>query len=341
MKTTVKYRMFLIWLAILSLSGFLWLSPANVAVTQTSNLTAYKEAISRLAQFNDQVSSMRSVVNKPLGPYPIHTRCTWCSKREWWGFGFCTEETTETWDTEVDFTWTRQTLSSMLDQAQRNTNTFSNRYEPTQAWINSLPGFSEKFDAKADIILAVQADIKAGVGPNDQQRQTVTQALLELTQDLGRSSSLLQYATSALDDFLQQQSSYKEAIRQAINDADRSAQEALTNLENQSKTHRCQDGLNEKYADIRADFSRSLQEISGAFGMLEGSSREAEESLAKLLGFVVNSQTELKTILNLVNAAGNDKLGSFLEQLHLNAAKKQWRELANSLGSLSDKGMRR
>jgi len=55
----------------------------------------------------------------------------------------------------------------------------------------------------------------------------------------------------------------------------------------------------------------------------------------------VNSQTELKTILNLVNAAGNDKLGSFLEQLHLNAAKKQWRELANSLGPLSDKGMRR
>lgn len=330
MKNLAKCRMLPIWLVILLLSTALWLLPANVAVAQTSNVAAQKEAISRLDQFNNQVSNMRSVVNKPLGPYPIHTRCTWCSKKEWWGFGFCTEETTETWDTEVDFTWTRQTLSRMLDQAQRNASTFSSRYEPTQAWINSLPGFSTKFDAKADIILAVQADIKAGVGPNDQQRQTVTQALLELTQDLGRISSLLQDATSALAAFLQQQSSYKEAIRLAINDADRSAQEALTNLENQSKTHRCQDGLKEKYDGIRADFSRSLQEISNAFRMLEGSSREAEESLGKLLGSVVNSQTELRTVLNSVNAAGNDELGSFLGQLRLNAAKRQWRDLADS-----------
>lgn len=329
--------MFLIWLAILSLSAFLWLSPANVAVTQTSNVTTQKGAISRLAQFNNEVSNMRSVVNKPLGPYPIHTRCTWCSKHKWWGLGLCTEKTTETWDTEVDFTWTRQKLSRMLDQAQRDISTFSSRYELTQAWINSLPEFSAKFDATADIILAVQADIKAGVSPNDQQRQTVTQALLELTQDLGRSSSLLQDATTALAAFLQQQSSYKEAIRQAINDADRSAQEALTNLENQSKTHRCQDGLNEKYAGIRADFSRSLQEISDAFRMLEGSSREVEGSLASLVGFVVNSQSQLQTVINLVNAAKNDELGSFLERLHLNTAKKQWRDLADyAVGKLSN-----
>ncbi|MEG4581022.1 hypothetical protein QUA71_15615 [Microcoleus sp. MON1_C5] len=337
MKNKAKCRMLPIWLVIVLFSAVLWVLPADVAVTQISNVTGQKEAISRLAQFNNQVSNMRSVVNKPLGPYPIYTRCTWCSEKKWWGLGLCTKTTTETWDTKVDFTWTRQTLSRMLDQAQRNASTFSSRYEPTQAWINSLPGFSAKFDATADIILAVQADIKAGVGPNDQQRQTVTQALLELTQDLGRSSSLLQDATSSLAAFLQQQSSYKEAIRQATNDADRSAQEALTNLGNQSRTHRCQDGLNEKYAGIRADFSRSLQEISDAFRMLEGSSREVEGSLASLLGFVVNSQSQLQTVINLVNVAKNDELGSFLERLHLNAAKKQWRDLADyAVGKLSN-----
>jgi len=315
-----------IWLVIVLLSAALWLLPADVAVAQISNVTGQKEAIFRLDQFNNQVSNMRSVVNKPLGPYIISTGCTWCSQEF---LGLCIEHRSETWSTSVDFKITRERLSGMLDQAQQNASTFSSRYERTQAWINSLPGFSAKFDATADIILAVQADIEAGVGPNDQQRQSVTQALLDLTQHLGKSSSLLQEATSSLATFLQQQISDKEAIGQVINDADSYAQQVFTRLENDSRTKRCQDGVNEKYAGIRADFSRSLQEISDAFRMLEGSSREVEGSLALLLGSVVNSQSELKTVINLVDVARNDELGSFLERLHLNAAKKQWRDLAD------------
>jgi ABC-type transporter Mla subunit MlaD len=337
MKNSAKYRILLNWIVIVVFSTALWLSQAKVAVVQTNNVTIQKEAVSRLAQFKNEVSNMRSVVNKPLGPYPIYTRCTWCSEKAWWGFGLCTKETTETWDTKVDFTWTRQALSRILDQAQQNASTFSSRYEPTQQWITDLPVFSKNFDIIADIVLRVQQEIKGGIGPNDQQSQIVKQALQALAKDLDRSSSLLQGGTSALAAFLQQQSSYREAIRQGIGSADSSAQAALTNLEKQSKTHHCQDGLKEKYDGIRADFSRSLQEISSAFQKLEGSSRDAEKSLSQLLGSVVNSQTELKTVLNLVNAAGNDKLGSFLEQLHLNAAKKQWRDLADyAVGNLSN-----
>ncbi|EAW39366.1 hypothetical protein [Lyngbya sp. PCC 8106] len=333
MKSIVKYRKHLNWLVIIVLSAVLWLSPVNVAIAQNNSVTVPRDVFSRLEQLKNEVSNMRSVASKSLGPYPIYTRCTWCSKKEWWGLGLCTKETTETWDTKVDFTWTRRSLSRVLERVQQNTNTFARSYEPTQVWLKGIPDFSKKFDVTADIVLAVQQEIKSGVGPNNQQRKTVKQALQELGEDLDRSSSLLQGGTSALAAFLQQQSAYKRDIQQAIDGADRSAKEALANLEKQSQTHHCQGGLNEKYASIKADFSRSLQEISVAFQKLEGSSREAEKSLAQLLGSVVSSQTELKSVLDLVNAAGNDKLGSFLEKLHLNAAKQQWRDLANSATS--------
>jgi hypothetical protein len=340
MKNIVKYRKHLNWLFILVLSAVLWLSPVNATVAQTNSVTVSRDVFSRLEQFKNEVSNMRSVASKPLGPYPIYTRCTWCSEYAWWGLGLCTQETTETWDTKVDFTWTRQSLSRVLERVQQNTNTFARSYEPTQVWLNGLPEFSAKFDTTADIILAVQREIKAGVGPNDQQRNKVKQALQELGKDLDRSASLLQVSTSALATFLQQQSAYKGDIKGAIDGADSSAKEALANLEKQSQTHHCQDGLNEKYASIKAEFSSSLQENSVAFQKLEGSSKEAEKSLAQLLGSVVSYQTELKSVLDLVNASGNDELGSFLEKLHLNAAKQQWRDLANSATSnLSSGGL--
>jgi hypothetical protein len=329
MNNVTLHRTMITWLFITLLSVVLSLSQMDEAIAQSTDVNAQKQALSSLAQFTNQVSNMRSVASKSIGPYPFHTRCTWCSAKEWWGLGLCTEETTETWDTNVDFTWTRQGLTSILDRSQRYANTFSDSYRPTQSWLKGLPEFSAKFDTAADIVLTVQEEIKAGVGPNFQQRILVTQVLQNLSNDLNRSVSLLQNGTSTLAAFLQQQSSYRQAIQQSINGADQSAQQALASLENQSKTHPCQDGLNEKYTKIREDFSSSLQEISGAFQNLEGSSREAEKSLAQLLGAVVNFQTELNSVLDSVNAARDEKLGSFLKRLNLSIAKEQWRSIAD------------
>ena len=330
MKNTTLYRRLPIWLVTVLLSTALWVSSANVAVGQTNDETAYQEAVSHLEQFKKEVLGMRSVVSKPLGPYPIEVYCTYCSTPL-----FCT--TIPITFPPVDFTGTRQSLSRLLEQTQQNVSTFSRSYEPTQAWINGIPGFSAKFDESANIVLSVQKQIKEGVGPNDQQRETVTEALQELTKDLDRSSSLLQSGTSTLAAFLQQQSAAREAIRQAIDGANQSAQESLTawqtlainSVENEALISTCKYQLPQKYEAIRAKFSGSIQEISGAFQQLEGSSRVAEKSLAQLLGAIVSSQTEINTVLNLVNAAGNANLGSFLEQLNLNTAKKLWSNLAD------------
>lgn len=86
----------------------------------------------------------------------------------------------------------------------------------------------------------------------------------------------------------------------------------------------------QKFNAIRDDFKRSIQSISAAFQQLDNSSRGAETGLAALLGAVVTSQTDMQSILDLLKAAQNDKLGSFLERLHLNAAKQQWHDLANA-----------
>jgi hypothetical protein len=330
MRIIVMSRPLANWLGI-AFSIALWFVPVNGAIAQSQDTSAYIEAISRLEQFKQDLSGMRSVVGQTLGPYPINTQCTWCSEYAWWGLGLCTENTTQTWGLNVDFTWTRQSLAQLIEQAQQNASRFNSSYAPTQAWINGLPEFSQKFDSTVNTVLAVREQIRAGVGPDDQQRMTVTQALQEASRDLDSSMSLLQSGTSSIAAFLQQQSDYREAIQRAIAGADQSAQSALANIENESRRQRCQDGLDAKYTGIKADFSRSIQSIAGAFQSLEGSSRSAEKGLALLLGSVVSNQTELKTVLNLVRATSNDQLGSFLEKLHLNAAQQQWRDLAKAL----------
>jgi hypothetical protein len=297
---------------------------------QDRNPASLKEAVSRLGHFQNDVRNMRSIVGKPLGPYNISGQCTWCSYA--WG-SLCWENTTASWSNVlVDFSWTRQGLQRVLSEAEHNADNFTNSYAPTQAWIDGLPEFSRKFNATADLILAVQQEIKAGTGPTDQQYQIVKQALQKLAGDLRSSSEQLQMGTRALAVSLDRQSSYREPIRQAINGADRSAQEALNSIRKQYEAieahPECQAVFNEKFNPIRADFSRSIQEISGAFQKLEASSREAEKGLAVLLGSVVSSQTELQTVLQLLSAAQQDQLGSFLERLHLTAAKKQWEDLA-------------
>src|SRR5262249_12794520 len=90
----------------------------------------------------------------------------------------------------------------------------------------------------------------------------------------------------------------------------------------------CQAQVNAKFNAITIEFSNSIQAISGAFQKLEASSREAEKGLGVLLGSVVSSQTAMKAVLDSLNAAKRDQLGSFLERLHLTAAKKQWEDLA-------------
>jgi hypothetical protein len=294
------------------------------AAAQAANGPALKEALLRQAQFQRDVASMRLVVHQPLGPYELHTECTWCSKE----FIFCLEHSTERWGTKVDFSWTRQQLDRVLSQAERDAGALAGGYAPTQAWIDALPAFSAAFDGAAGQVLAVQQAIRQGALPTDQQRQGVTQALQQLTDGMGRSSEQLKAGVKALAVSLQQQSAYRDTIRQAIGGADQAAERALQDVENASRTHRCQGGLQEKFGAIRNDFSRSTESIATAFLRLDASSRDAEKGLAVLLGAVVNAQTEMQTILALLGAAGNDKMGSFLEQLHLAAAKQQWNELA-------------
>lgn len=300
---------------------------------QADNTASLKLAVSSLQQFQSDLGSMRSVVSKPLGPYQIFTQCTWCSEKAWWGFGSCTQHATESRGVGVDFSWTRKMLDGVLKQAEQNVGTFSSSYAPTQEWIDGLPQFSAKFNATADVILGVQREIGAGRGPTTEQQQNVTLAVQTLIDDLSRSSAQLQTGTKSLAAFLQQLSSYQESIKQAIDGADRSAQEALQSVQNQSKNFRCQDGLDQQFVAIRGEFSRSIQEISAAFQKLEASNREAQKGQAVLLGTVVSSQTEMQSVLDLVKAAKDDQLGSFLERLHLNAAKKQWQDLAADYAS--------
>jgi hypothetical protein len=305
-----------------------------VAAQNAGVVTNANDAFARMTQLANDVRAMQSVAKIPLGPYDLNTDCTWCSAHAWWGLGTCTENTRERWGTKVDFSWTRGRLNAVLEQAEQNTTRFPDAFASIQKWTASLPAFTAEFDRTADIILNIHQQIKAGTGPNDQQRQAVTQALQTMINDLSANAALLTDATKQIAAALQSQSAFGPEISQAIQGADASVQAALASVEKAAGQHHCQDGLQEKYQQIKAGFSNSLAQISAAFQRLEASRKAADQGLAFLLGSIVSLQTDLQSVMTMVKAAGTDKLGSFLEQLHLAAAKTQLQQIAASSAQL-------
>jgi len=299
--------------------------PQLPAAGQTNDVAAAKEALSQLAQFSNDVSKMHKVVTQPLAPFMASY--IWC-------LGL--DGKNETIQAIVDYNNTIGKLDSELRKAEQGASLFSKSYEPIQTWLDGLTKFSAKFDVTADRILGVQADIKAGRGPSDQQRQIVKQALRNLADDLSSSSAPLQSGTKALATALQLQSSYAASIKQAIVRAEQFAPELLTRYQAAIQSPHCKFlRLEDQFNKNKQDFSRSIGEISPTFQKVEASSLRAQKGLAVLLGAVVNSQTELRSVLEQVNAAKNDELGSFLERLHLTSAKRQWEDLAQAASSLS------
>ncbi|WP_426756942.1 hypothetical protein [Myxococcus sp. Y35] len=284
-----------------------------------------QEAIAQLALFQGEVHNLRRVIQKPLGPYTVSSACSWCASEF---LGICFRQASQAWSQRVDFSGPREQLDRVVAQAESGASALTKRYAPTQAWIDGLPAFSAEFAATADRVLAVQQAIKQGQGPTDTQRQDVTRALQRLSEGLSRSEEQLQAGIQALSVSLQQQSSYRDVIQQAIAGTDAAVTAELARLTEATRSSRCQEGVPAQFASIRSEFTRSTQEIKAAFQRMDASSRSAEQGLAMLLGTVISSRTDLKSVIELVQAASNDKLGSFLEQLHLSAAKQQWEALA-------------
>ncbi len=284
------------------------------------------DALARIVQLESDVRTMRAAASVPLGPYDIGTQCTWCSSSF---IGICLAHTTQTWHTTVDFTWTRSHLNQILAQMQQNADAFPQAFAPVQAWINSLPAFTARFDRAADIVLSVQQQIKAGNGPNDQQREAVTQALQTLINDLAANAGQLEDGTKALAVALQQQSAFGPELRQAIGSADKSAKSSLASLENAASTQRCQDGVSDKFNVIKGEFSNSIGNISAAFQKLEASRQASDRGLAFLLGSLVSARTDMQSVMDEIHAASNDALGSFLARLHLASAKAQLQQITD------------
>lgn len=274
------------------------------------------EALARLKQVQHESTGTRAVAYRRLGPFELHAQCTYCS-REF--LGICTGHSTASWRQMVDLSWPR-------DAGMQ-----ADGYAVAQAWIAGLPAFSARFDANADVVLGVEQAIRQGIGPNEQQRRDATQALLELTGELERSSMQLDAGVRALAVSIERQDAYGRSIRQAIDGSDKTAQNAWRDLDAAARRQRCSsDGVQAQFDAVNGEVSRATREIAGAIERLDASDREGAKALAALLGAVISGRTEVESVLRLLAAAGTDQLGSFLERLQLAAAKRQWNELANA-----------
>lgn len=273
------------------------------------------EALVRLKQVPGEVAAIREVAYQRLGPFELQAQCAYCSSEF---LGICTGHSSASWRQVVDVSWPRDAGMP------------ADGYALAQEWIAGLPAFSARFDASADVVLRVARTIRQGIGPNEQQRRDATQALLELTGELGRSSMQLDAGVRSLAESIERQNAYRRAIRQAIDGADQSAQNARRDLDAAAQRQRCTDGVQARFDAISGEVARATQVVAGAIDQLDASDREGERALAALLGAVISARAEVESVLRLLGAADIDQLSSFLERLDLAAAKRQWGELANA-----------
>jgi uncharacterized phage infection (PIP) family protein YhgE len=298
------------------------------ALAQQPATQALQQAVNQLAQFQGEVDRMRGIVHQSVGPYEVGSSCYVCDTKI---LGICFSGHNEGWRMGVVLGGMQQ-VDQVLAQSQNDGVRLEESYAPTRAWIAGLPAFSTRFSSTADVVLALQQQIRQGQAATPEQRDQVTAALGSLQADLAQSAGQLEAGVRTLAIALQKQSDYRNAIRQAIDMSNQSAQQDLARVERDASTRRCQEGVPEQFNAIRARFSSSTQQLAQAFSQLGATSSEAEKSLSVLLGAVVSSRTDMQNVLNLVQAARNDQIGSFLEQLHLAAAKKQWEDLAAAQG---------
>jgi len=295
---------------------------APASAQQTPSLQA---AVMQLAQ---TTAGPPAIAPLPQTTLSAGASCSWCSSSF---IGICFKHDSENWGQTLNMDWHAQ-----LDQAEAQSAAIGARIglgaDAARAWMNALPAFSARFDSAADIVLGVQAEM-ANAPSTPEQRARATGALQQLTSMVAASASQLEDAARTLAAVLQQQSGYRDDIAAALADSLRSSQDALTAFENGARTHRCQDGVDGQLAAARASVNASQDAARARVAWLSRQSSDTERSLAALLGAVVNARGNLENVLRLVQAASNDQVGSFLAQLHLSAAKRQWQDLAATAGT--------
>jgi hypothetical protein len=314
MTRVVKPPSFSIWNTLIAFS-------IAACLLQSQASAQSQSALSLLKQYQGELARVSEVAGKRLAASTIYLVCRSKSGYEM-RRGFT-----------VGLPKTRWSILYPLFGAQQNVKSFSASFAPAQAWIDRLPEFSRQFNVNADIVLGVQQDIKAGNGPTDQQRQTVAQALKNLTGILDAGSEPLRQGTSALATFLQRYSEDRQKITQAIAGFDRSAHPELEGLSPYS--YMLPNSQWECTPDLKNAFESQVRDIKrdvlDAAQNLETSSKPAERAVAELLGFVVSNQTDIKSVRDMVNAAKADQLGGFLQGLHLDAAKIRLAALATGV----------
>jgi hypothetical protein len=125
-------------------------------------------------------------------------------------------------------------------------------------------------------------------------------------------------------------------MAQAIDGFDHSSQVELNRLmssASQSPFAECdtsdfRSSIEVQFNSIKGQVYLASKEMSQASQNLDTSSRAAEKAVAELLTFVVNNQPDIDSVKDMVNAASNDQIGSFLQRLHLDAAKNRLALLA-------------
>jgi hypothetical protein len=180
------------------------------------------------------------------------------------------------------------------------------------------------------VVLAVGQAIRQGTGPNEQQRRDATQALLEMTGELGRISAQLDAGVRAFAVSIGRQNAYRRAIRHAIDGSGQAAQNARRDLDAAARRQRCTDRVQAPFDAISGEVARATQEIAGAIERLDAGDLEPEKGLEALLGAAIAGRTEVESVLRLLGAADTGQLDTFLERLDLAVAKRQWHELANA-----------
>jgi hypothetical protein len=275
------------------------------------------------------VQKVREVVKATnFGPFAISGSCGYNWKV--YCFGNCNNW--NWWWKFPNYTWLQTSLDQQYQNIQSVSSQFDGRFSPVKSWLlNTLPGFSQQFDATAARIQADDETIRRpGTPPEEIERakQDILQALDQMTGSLHQGTDQLRAGTAGLSSFNQQLNGALQTIENT-----RNGMEGMLSRDEKSMNETVggwpcgADDARNGYNGVRTTVRTQFQNVVTAgqnFGLY---SSQTDQSVSVILGRVLNLQNSYQNVLANLRAARITPAGA-VQQLRLNVAGAAWRDLA-------------
>ena len=225
-------------------------------------------------------------------------------------------------------------LADSLQTAKDHVTDFANKVDqPIHMWaIVTIPAFNDQFQTETGAILKVINQLGSTGVPTSAQRQAVTGALQNLKTQLSDGRSKLVAIQDALNIFLDQLSSDYQILVNGSNSISASITElnkALLKDELKASGGIFGGDIANLIGKIGGKMIDSLQSVLNAINKAATSNKDIGTAMSDLANTVATLLSKYDSVLNNVQNAKDEQFASILQELDIQLAQTDWKQLAD------------